>query len=83
MTINSDSDSVLFRQIVNPSLNKVIKLNEVKQITTLSTASIYRQIKDKSFPKQIKLGERSSAWFYDEIMQWLEDKRIERDGGSK
>ena len=66
-----------------PSLNKVIKLSEVKQITTLSTASIYRQIKDKSFPKQIKLGERSSAWFYDEIMQWLEDKRIERDGGSK
>ena len=83
MTINSDSDSVLFRQIVNPSLNKVIKLNEVKQITTLSTASIYRQIKDKSFPKQIKLGERSSAWFYEEIIQWLEDKRIERDGESK
>ena len=83
MTINSDSDSVLFRQIVNPSLNKVIKLNEVKQITTLSTASIYRQIKDKSFPKQIKLGERSSAWFYEEIMQWLEDKRVERDGESK
>ena len=83
MTINSDSDSVLFRQIVNPSLNKVIKLNEVKQITTLSTASIYRQIKDKSFPKQIKLGERSSAWFYDEIIQWLEDKRFERDGESK
>ena len=83
MNKNSDSDSVLFRQIVNPSLNKVIKLNEVKQITTLSTASIYRQIKDKSFPKQIKLGERSSAWFYDEIIQWLEDKRIERDGESK
>ena len=83
MTINSDSDSVLFRQIANPSLNKVIKLNEVKQITTLSTASIYRQIKDKSFPKQIKLGERSSAWFYEEIMQWLEDKRVKRDGESK
>jgi prophage regulatory protein len=77
MTKNSDSSSE------RPSLNKVIKLSEVKQITTLSTASIYRQIKDKSFPKQIKLGERSSAWFYEEIMQWLEDKRIERDGESK
>ena len=77
MTKNSDSSSE------RPSLNKVIKLNEVKQITTLSTASIYRQIKDKSFPRQIKLGERSSAWFYEEIMQWLEDKRIERDGESK
>ena len=77
MTKNSVSSSE------RPSLNKVIKLSEVKQITTLSTASIYRQIKDKSFPKQIKLGERSSAWFYEEIIQWLEDKRIERDGESK
>mgnify|MGYP001330065677 CR=1 FL=1 len=77
MIKNSDSSSARL------SLNKVIKLNEVKQITTLSTASIYRQIKDKSFPKQIKLGERSSAWFYDEIIQWLEDKRIERDGEFK
>ena len=77
MTKNSVSSSE------RPSLNKVIKLSEVKQITTLSTASIYRQIKDNSFPKQIKLGERSSAWFYEEIIQWLEDKRIERDGESK
>ena len=65
------------------SFNKVIKLNEVKHLTALSTASIYRQIKDNSFPRQIKLGERSSAWFYEEIMQWLEEKRIERDGESE
>ena len=77
MNKNSDSSSV------RASSNKVIKLKEVKKLTTLSTASIYRQIKDKSFPKQIKLGERSSAWFYEEIMQWLEDKRFERDGESK
>ena len=77
MNKNSGSNSV------RPSSNQVIKLKEVKKLTTLSTASIYRQIKDKSFPKQIKLGERSSAWFYEEIMQWLEDKRIERDGESE
>ena len=77
MNKNSDSSSV------RASSNQVIKLKEVKKLTTLSTASIYRQIKDKSFPRQIKLGERSSAWFYEEIMQWLEDKRIERDGESK
>ena len=77
MNKNSDSSSV------RASSNQVIKLKEVKKLTTLSTASIYRQIKDKSFPRQIKLGERSSAWFYEEIMQWLEDKRVERDGESK
>ena len=77
MNKNNNSSSA------KPSLNKVIKLNEVKHLTTLSTASIYRQIKDNSFPKQIKLGERSSAWFYEEIIEWLEDKRIERDGAAK
>ena len=77
MAKNSDSSNNRI------SLDKVIKLNEVKHLTPVSTASIYRQIKNKSFPKQIKLGERSSAWFYEEIMQWLEDKRIERDGGSQ
>ena len=81
MNKNSDSSSILLEQVIRPL--KVIKLNEVKRLTTLSTASIYRQIKEDSFPKQIKLGERSSAWFYEEIIQWLEDKRIERDGESK
>ena len=83
MNKNSYSNRVFVKQIVSPSSNKVIKLKEVKYLTTLSTASIYRQIKDKSFPKQIKLGERSSAWFLEEIIQWLEDKRDERDGESK
>ena len=77
--MNKNSDSSWIR----PLSNQVIKLNEVKKLTTLSTASIYRQIKDKSFPKQIKLGERSSAWFYEEIIEWLEEKRIERDGESE
>ena len=83
MNKNSNSDSVFVKQIVSPSSNKVIKLKEVKYLTTLSTASIYRQIKNNSFPKQIKLGERSSAWFYGEIIQWLEEKRIKRDGVSQ
>ena len=79
MNKNSDSDSVFVKQIISLSSNKVIKLKEVKYLTALSTASIYRQIKHNSFPKQIKLGERSSAWFYEEIIQWLEEKRIKRD----
>ncbi len=31
------------------------------------------------FPKQIKLSERSSAWFTDEIYTWLEIKKNTRD----
>ena len=60
-------------------MNRVIKISEVKQLTTLSNASIYRLIKLGEFPKQLKLAERSSGWLLEEINNWLESKRISRD----
>ena len=52
------------------------KLPYVKQITVLSSATIYRLIAKGEFPKQIKLSERSSGWLLDEIHAWL-DKKID------
>ena len=60
---------------------KVIKIATVKELTALSAASIYRLMKRGAFPKQIKLAERSSAWFSEEIYNWLEKKKNIRDGG--
>ena len=59
---------------------KVIKIAKVKELTALSAASIYRLMKKGAFPKQIKLAERSSGWFIEEIYDWLEKKRNIRDG---
>jgi len=60
-------------------MNRVIKISEVKDLTTLSNATIYRLIKLGEFPKQLKLAERSSGWLLEEINNWLESKRINRD----
>ena len=60
---------------------KVIKIAKVKELTALSAASIYRLMKKGAFPKQIKLAERSSGWFIEEIYNWLEKKKNIRDGG--
>ena len=60
---------------------KVIKIAKVKELTALSAPSIYRLMKKGTFPKQIKLGERSSAWFLEEIYNWLERKKNIRDEG--
>ena len=60
---------------------KVIKIAKVKELTALSAPSIYRLMKKGTFPKQIKLAERSSGWFIEEIYDWLENKRNIRDGG--
>ena len=62
--------------------NKVlIKLTAVKEITTFSAATIYRLISQGEFPKQIKLAERSSGWLLEEVYNWIDQKKDERDGG--
>lgn len=53
---------------------QVLKLSEVKLITSLSGSTIYRLISQSDFPKQIKLSERSSGWIASEIEQWLEER---------
>ena len=60
---------------------ELIKLPAVKRITTFSSATIYRLIDKGEFPKQIKLAERSSAWSIEEIYNWIDQKKDERNGG--
>tara|TARA_B100000787_G_scaffold163048_1_gene144335 strand:+ start:336 stop:530 length:195 start_codon:yes stop_codon:yes gene_type:complete len=62
-------------------MTRVIKLAQVIEITSLSSATIYRLIKTGQFPKQLKLAQRSSGWLLEEINNWLDSKRINRDGG--
>ena len=62
--------------------NKILmKLPEVKELTTFSSATIYRLINKGDFPKQIKISERSSAWSLTEIYNWIDQKKDARDGG--
>ena len=62
--------------------NKILmKLPEVTELTTLSSATIYRLIDKGEFPKQIKIAERSSAWSVEEIYSWFEVKKDARNGG--
>ena len=54
---------------------KVIKLPELRELTTFSNSTIYRLIKEGVFPQQIKLSERSSVWSMEEIDNWFQEKK--------
>mgnify|MGYP000136659538 FL=1 len=60
---------------------KAIKLPRVREITSLSNATIYRLIKQGTFPKQIKLSKRTVVWNMDEIDNWLQEKMDIREVG--
>lgn len=52
-------------------LGKLLRRSEVEEITGLSTASIYRKMRDGSFPVAIKIGANTVRWSLAELEHWL------------
>ena len=40
-----------------------------------SPATLWRKIKNGSFPKPVKLSDRITAWRADDVLEWLEARR--------
>ncbi|MBO1927115.1 AlpA family transcriptional regulator [Thiomicrorhabdus sp. 6S2-11] len=57
----------------------ILKVNQVAKRCGLSRATIYKKAKEGTFPKQIKLSERSSGWLEEEINEWIEKRVQERE----
>ncbi len=57
---------------------KLIKLDTVIEMTTLSRSAIYRGIKEHRFPKQVRLSRRSVAWVESDIQNWIKVQIAER-----
>ncbi|OCG07404.1 hypothetical protein A9G15_09345 [Gilliamella apis] len=58
----------------------IFKLKTVCDITTLSKATIYREIKQGKFPAPIQLTDRSVGWLMSEIEEWINKKAKNRKG---
>ncbi|MBF0229204.1 MAG: AlpA family phage regulatory protein [Desulfamplus sp.] len=57
----------------------ILRRKDVEAKTGLKTSTLYWQIKHKTFPRPIKLGEKSCGWLESEVNQWLSDKVALRD----
>ena len=51
-----------------------IRLNVVKEITSLSKSTIYRLISEGDFPKQVQIGKRAVVWVRSDINAWINQK---------
>ncbi|WP_262382585.1 helix-turn-helix transcriptional regulator [Pseudomonas proteolytica] len=61
------------------AVDRFLRLAEVLHVTGLGRNTIYRRIRDGTFPRQIRLGPNSVAWRQSEINRWMLDL-IPRDG---
>jgi prophage regulatory protein len=62
-----------------PFLERLIRIDEVKRLTGISTATLYRKISAKEFPRPVRLGIVARAWPLSEVQSWIAD-RIELRG---
>lgn len=64
----------------NPGMaHTILRLPDVKARTGLSRSSIYAYVEKGTFPKPVKLAERSVGWLADDIECWIV-RRAEASG---
>lgn len=61
---------------------QIWRLKKVVEQTGLGRSSIYKLIKEGSFPKPVPLGIRAVGWVATEINAWIEDRVRERDAAT-
>ena len=61
---------------------RLIRIGEVKRLTGLSGATLYRKVSAKEFPRPVRLGASARAWALSEIQDWIANRMAVR-GSSK
>ncbi|MFP7836552.1 helix-turn-helix transcriptional regulator [Pseudomonas aeruginosa] len=58
---------------------RIIRLKEVIDSTGLARSTIYKYIKENTFPKPVSLGDRCVGWVDSEVHDWILARIEERD----
>ena len=53
------------------TIDRLLRLSEVRTRTGLGRSTIYRKMRDGSFPEPLKIGARAVRWRESEIEAWL------------
>ncbi|MFI8607511.1 helix-turn-helix transcriptional regulator [Pseudomonas sp. NPDC077649] len=58
---------------------RIIRLKEVIDSTGLARSTIYKYVKEGTFPCPISLGDRCVGWLESEVQDWILARVEERD----
>ena len=53
---------------------RFLRIDDVVKFTGLSKPSIYRLMREGSFPRAVRLGERAVAWTINDLEQWAQNR---------
>jgi prophage regulatory protein len=66
-----------------PEPEKILRIRTVLTRTGLSRSTIYRKMKDGTFPNQVRISEHCSGWRETEIIRWIGDPVHYRENEQK
>lgn len=56
-----------------PEPDKILRMRTILQRTGLSRSTIYRKMKEGTFPNQVRISEHCSGWRESAISRWIAD----------
>ena len=52
------------------SMQRILRLPAVLQVTGLARSTVYRMMAERTFPAPVKLAKRAVGWRHDDVQQW-------------
>lgn len=52
--------------------DRLLRLRDVMHLTGLGRSTIYRKVKDSSFPVPVKVGQAAVRWKESDVTAWIE-----------
>ena len=62
---------------------KLLKAQQVAELTSISRSHLHRLARDGKFPKPIKIGENRSAWLESDVQEWISECLRKHHAGGK
>ena len=56
---------------MDESQERIVRLGVLLDRTSLSRSTIYRKMKDGSFPRRLQIGIHSSGWRESDLNRWI------------
>ena len=62
----------------NRAQRRFLRISEVIRRVGVSRPTIYRWMREGTFPKQIAIGANSVVWLESDVTKWMEDQMAAR-----
>jgi prophage regulatory protein len=57
--------------MISAATDRFMRIDEVIAVTGLARNTIYRRMREGTFPSQVRLGPNSVAWLQSSISEWM------------